>query len=712
MLTEFEAQGIDVKDPNALAAATALATIGSAYDEDTTLGSIVTALGGVETAVGGIAIPVYSDTTLKTDLSQWLTTNASTVATAIGGLPASADIKKVLTEFEAAGIDVSDPSALAAASALETIGKAYAGETTLGGLVTAMGGVETAVGGIVIPAYSDTSLRTDISQWLATNSASVTTAIGGLPTGAGLKTILEEFETAGIDVSDASALAAASALETIGKAYAGETTLGGIVTALGGVETAVGGIAIPAAYSDAGLRTDISQWLSTNVGSVTTAINGLPKGADITTILTAFEAQGIDVKDPSAVLAASSLATIGKAYSGETTLGSIVTALGGVETAVGGLDVSPSVTVNEPDYSQVISDALADLGDPTVNVYVDPPHVDVAAPNVTVNAPDYSSVLEQTLENMAQMKAKMEQIRLVAEEQASEEAKRKYEEAKETATKETAEAVKDLAKDWSSVTSRASGIADLVGSVVDGIAGMVSAQDELRDIETKEAEQGLPDSVVAMLAKLGNTDNRTEIRDALMAGKSWYQLNALYRRNAQGAGITSSEWASAVSAVKAMPAQTPAPAQAPAPSSNADPMMHTAQPSQSTSYWALRGTLPEDPYGATVARYEELDRDWSELQPNIREWYASHGIYGYAQGGVFEPNSPVLAVLGDNRAEKEVAAPYSTIVKAVREALGSASSGASQTIQIVANVVMDGRTVAKATFPYLREESRRLGVGI
>ena len=699
VLTEFEAQGIDVKDPNALAAATALATIGSAYDEDTTLGSIVTALGGVETAVGGIAIPVYSDTTLKTDLSQWLTTNASTVATAIGGLPASADIKKVLTEFEAAGIDVSDPSALAAASALETIGKAYAGETTLGGLVTAMGGVETAVGGIVIPAYSDTSLRTDISQWLATNSASVTTAIGGLPTGAGLKTILEEFETAGIDVSDASALAAASALETIGKAYAGETTLGGIVTALGGVETAVGGIAIPAAYSDAGLRTDISQWLSTNVGSVTTAINGLPKGADITTILTAFEAQGIDVKDPSAVLAASSLATIGKAYSGETTLGSIVTALGGVETAVGGLDVSPSVTVNEPDYSQVISDALADLGDPTVNVHVDPPHVDVAAPNVTVNAPDYSSVLEQTLENTAQMKAKMEQIRLVAEEQASEEAKRKYEEAKETATKETAEAVKDLAKDWSSVTSRASGIADLVGSVVDGIAGMVSAQDELRDIETKEAEQGLPDSVVAMLAKLGNTDNRTEIRDALMAGKSWYQLNALYRRNAQGAGIMSSEWASAVSAVKAMPAQTPAPAQAQA-------------PARSTSYWDLRDTLPQDPYGPTVARYEELGKDWSELQPNIREWYASYGIHGYAQGGVFEPNSPVLAVLGDNRTEKEVAAPYSTIVKAVREALGSASSGASQTIQIVANVVMDGRTVAKATFPYLREESRRLGVGI
>lgn len=694
ILTEFEAQGIDVTEASASEAAGYLETIGKAYQGTATLGGLVDALGGVQGAVGGISFPAYSDSDLRKDLDQWLSTNATTVETAINGLPKDSDLTRILTEFESAGIDVSDPSAVLAASQLETIGKAYQGTATLGGVVDALGGVETAVGGIA--SYDDSGLSKSLDQWLQTNASTVTTAISGLPKGADITKILTEFESAGIDVSDANAQAAAGYLETIGKAYSGQTTLGGIVTALGGVQEAVGGISIPA-YDDTELSKSLDQWLQTNASTVSTAISGLPKDADITKILTSFEAAGIDVKDASAVLAASRLATISQAYSGQTTIGDIVEGLGGVSEAVGGLDVSPTVTVNEPDYSQVVENALKELGDPTVNVHVDPPHVDVAAPSVTVNAPDYSPVLEQTLENTAQMKAKLEQLRLVADERASEEAKRKYEEAQKKATEEAAKAAQEMTKVWSSLSERAPAVADLVGSAVSGIADMVAAQDELRDIETREAEQGLPDSVVAMLSKLGNTDNRTEIREALMAGKSWYQLNALYRRNAQGAGITSSEWASAVAAVKAMPAQTPAPAQT---------------PSQNTSYWGRRSSLPQDPYGATVARYEEMGKDWSELRPDIREWYASHGITGYAQGGVFEPNSPVLAVLGDNRTEKEVAAPYSTIVKAVKEALGSASSGASQTIQIVANVVMDGRTVAKATFPYLREESRRLGVGI
>jgi len=88
------------------------------------------------------------------------------------------------------------------------------------------------------------------------------------------------------------------------------------------------------------------------------------------------------------------------------------------------------------------------------------------------------------------------------------------------------------------------------------------------------------------------------------------------------------------------------------------------------------------------------------------------GIQGFATGGVFEPNSPVLGILGDNTREKEIAAPYSTIVKAVKEAMAGVSLEGSQRIELTANVVLDGRTVAKTTFPYLVQESKRLGTSL
>lgn len=84
-------------------------------------------------------------------------------------------------------------------------------------------------------------------------------------------------------------------------------------------------------------------------------------------------------------------------------------------------------------------------------------------------------------------------------------------------------------------------------------------------------------------------------------------------------------------------------------------------------------------------------------------------IGSFATGGVFMPNSPQLAVLGDNKAEPEVAAPYSMIVKAVQEAIGATSgtSAGDKVITINVPVEIDGRQVARASYDYIENERIR-----
>lgn len=61
-------------------------------------------------------------------------------------------------------------------------------------------------------------------------------------------------------------------------------------------------------------------------------------------------------------------------------------------------------------------------------------------------------------------------------------------------------------------------------------------------------------------------------------------------------------------------------------------------------------------FGDAVGRELNAFADWAG------------GIFGFADGGVFLPNHPVLGILGDNTREVEVAAPKSVIVDAVKEA--------------------------------------------
>lgn len=94
------------------------------------------------------------------------------------------------------------------------------------------------------------------------------------------------------------------------------------------------------------------------------------------------------------------------------------------------------------------------------------------------------------------------------------------------------------------------------------------------------------------------------------------------------------------------------------------------------------------------------------------------GLFGFAEGGVFEPNRPQLAILGDNRTEPEVAAPKSLIVEAVKEAVASMSGGNIGSMNersrepIPITLEIDGRVLAKILYDPLNNETiRRNGVG-
>ena len=80
----------------------------------------------------------------------------------------------------------------------------------------------------------------------------------------------------------------------------------------------------------------------------------------------------------------------------------------------------------------------------------------------------------------------------------------------------------------------------------------------------------------------------------------------------------------------------------------------------------------------------------------------------FATGGVVPPNNPFLAVLGDNRTETEIVAPYSTIKQAAGDAIAERGGTSAPVILIVK--ATDGFT-RNLSFS-LSEESRRRGVSL
>ena len=58
------------------------------------------------------------------------------------------------------------------------------------------------------------------------------------------------------------------------------------------------------------------------------------------------------------------------------------------------------------------------------------------------------------------------------------------------------------------------------------------------------------------------------------------------------------------------------------------------------------------------------------------------GYPGFASGGVFEPNSPMLGVLGDNKTEREVAAPESTLEEIFGRVASRMGGGGATTVNV------------------------------
>lgn len=80
----------------------------------------------------------------------------------------------------------------------------------------------------------------------------------------------------------------------------------------------------------------------------------------------------------------------------------------------------------------------------------------------------------------------------------------------------------------------------------------------------------------------------------------------------------------------------------------------------------------------------------------------------FANGGVFEPNNPMLIGIGDNTHEKEIVSPVSLMKQAVREVINETGGSDSGPIQV--NVVVDGKVLARAMFDPMENERRRRGV--
>ena len=122
--------------------------------------------------------------------------------------------------------------------------------------------------------------------------------------------------------------------------------------------------------------------------------------------------------------------------------------------------------------------------------------------------------------------------------------------------------------------------------------------------------------------------------------------------------------------------------------------------------------------GLVVAMIKSATNEAKSAVDSMNSTVRSSGmnIPGFADGGVVRPNSPFLAMLGDNKREPEVVAPYSTIKKAAADGYYEIAgrTGAQRYIGSTrpVNMTMDGVTFARLSMPYMLDELSRRGVRI
>ena len=107
-------------------------------------------------------------------------------------------------------------------------------------------------------------------------------------------------------------------------------------------------------------------------------------------------------------------------------------------------------------------------------------------------------------------------------------------------------------------------------------------------------------------------------------------------------------------------------------------------------------------YNSSIGKLR-IENDW--LGINIG-FPTMASIPMLASGGIAEPNDPFLAILGDNKREREFVTPESTMRDVVRSVIEE-QGGVRQTIEIP--ISLDGRVMARATYDYYAREARRRG---
>ena len=102
--------------------------------------------------------------------------------------------------------------------------------------------------------------------------------------------------------------------------------------------------------------------------------------------------------------------------------------------------------------------------------------------------------------------------------------------------------------------------------------------------------------------------------------------------------------------------------------------------------------------------------DFFENQAYINAQKELKKIPHHANGTVYEPNDPTLAIVGDNTHEREVIAPESMIEESVIRALQKVGGNATnRPIEIHMTVELDGRQVARGIYKYTQQDSLRRG---
>lgn len=124
-----------------------------------------------------------------------------------------------------------------------------------------------------------------------------------------------------------------------------------------------------------------------------------------------------------------------------------------------------------------------------------------------------------------------------------------------------------------------------------------------------------------------------------------------------------------------------------------------------------------------IGQKSELDEHWNLVEPGkipVENWFpeASRAVAvrtataqelpHLAQGTVTRPNSPFLAVVGDNAQEPEIITPYSTIKRAARDAM-TEGAGRGGLPAITINYTGDLAQLARILHPYITVEGQRLG---